>query len=168
MKARRVSEVMAFVSVTLVLVGCGSGAAASPTPLPIPTQVNTPVPTDTPAPTPVPPGVLVISPEAMEIVRAWGSTIEVYTRADAPVTSLLGLGGEEVGIWNNSHLGMDLIREAQKLFEALGEPRTSFHLFPRANSVFEEESAIRVYFTDDSPEGRVSSGSGIKIVFQSP
>lgn len=156
MNSKKLSQWMIILIITtLTLAGCGGQAPIQPTETstPIP-PTNTPIPpTNTPippTPTPLPTEVIVlVSPEAMDVISSWNSSINAFTLANNPVTNLEGLTANDVGFWNNSQLGISLYKEVVKLLSAdLGSPwEGGLYGKPDVNTAF---PSVRIYFTDDS------------------
>ena len=134
---------------------------------PLNPQTSTSMPTPgsvLPTATSIPSEVIVlVNPEAMEVVNSWNGSIHAFTPLNNPVQDLKGLAAESVGFWNNSGLGMDLYTEVQELFEADGEAKDEgLYACPDAANVFLECPNIQIYFTDDSIDSVVG---GVRVVF---
>jgi hypothetical protein len=109
--------------------------------------------------------IVIVNPEAMDVVNSWKSSIHAFTPASNPVKDLKGLTAESVGFWNNSKLGANLFKEVVKIFKADGEPKDNgLYGCPNAATVFVECPNVSIYFTDDSIDSVVG---GAMVIFQS-
>jgi len=166
MKTNRSTLIVLVVVLLADLVGCGT-LPAQPTSTPVPT--NTPQPKYTPTSIPLPTEVIVlVSPEAMDLISSWDSSIHAFTPANNPVTNLLGLTTQKVGYWNWSRKSKSLYnRVVELLSAALGTPwEGGLYGCPNVNEAFlsDVSCSLRIYFTDDSI---TEVDGGARVIFQS-
>ena len=153
----------------------GSGQISEPTFTPIATTplLATMTPTAVqPATTVLPPtytplpkaGIVLVSPQAMNVISSWDSSIQAFTPANNPVTNLIGLTSSDVGFWNNSQLGSELYNEVIRLLNNLGPPwEDGLYACPQVNEAF-SSCSLRIYFTDNSI---TDVDGGVRVIFQS-